>query len=105
MSTQSQDRSIKSNRPTILLSVPAALLWVGVGLFLLRWYCAWWTGNLQPGLGTSWTALYVMFAIAALAVASGFCLTTMAWIGKSTVRWQIFSVVLGVLFLWAVAGN
>jgi len=105
MSTQLQERSFKSNRATILLSVPATLLWVGVGAFLLRWYFAWGTGNLQPGLRTSWTALYVFFGIATLAVAGGFCLTTMAWIGKSTVRWQIVSVVLGVLFLWMVAGH
>ena len=105
MSTQLQERSFKTNRATILLSVPATLLWVGVGAFLLRWYFAWGAGNLQPGLRTSWTALYVVFGIATLAVAGGFCLTTMAWIGKSTVRWQIVSVVLGVLFLWMVAGH
>ena len=89
----------------MLLSIPATLLWVGVSGFLLKWYQAWTTGNLEPGLGTSWTSLYVIFAIAVLALACGFYLTVMAWIGKSTVRWQIVSIVLGFLFLWAVAGD
>ena len=105
MSTQVLDHSIESNRAPILLSIPATFLWVGVAAFLIKWCWYWSTGNLQPGVGTSWTALLVMFAIATLAVAGGFCLTTMAWIGKSTVRWQIASVVLGFLFLWMVAGD
>jgi hypothetical protein len=105
MTTRLHEPTTKSNCVTILLSVPAALLWAGVGAFLLRWGLAWGASDLQPGLETSWTTLYAVFGIATLAVAGGFCLTAMAWIGRSTVGWQAFSVVLAALFLWMVAGH
>ena len=105
MITQLHNRLIQSNYGSILLSIPATLLWIGVGGFLLRWHRAWIAGNLEPGLETSWTALYVIFGISALAMMAGFCLTITAWIGRSTVRWQIASAVLGLVFLWVVAGD
>ena len=105
MSPPLHEPSPKSNRAAILLSIPATLLWAGVSAFLLRWCLAWRAGNFQAGPATSWNALHLVFGIAALAAAGGFSLTAMAWIGKSSVRWQTLSVVLGVLFLWMVAGD
>jgi len=95
----------KASRGPIFLSIPAVFLWVGVGAFLVKWACAWATGRLEPGVGTSWTGLYFMFAIAALSFMGGLFLTVMAWIGRSTVRWQVFSIVLGLIFLWVVSGD
>ncbi|MBC8875715.1 MAG: hypothetical protein H8E44_40325 [Planctomycetes bacterium] len=105
MSAQLHERLAKSNRASILVSVPATLLWAVTGVFLVRWCLTWGAGNLQPGLGTSWTALYMVFGIATLAVVGGFCLTAMAWMGKSTVKWQIVSVLLGIFCLWFIAGD
>ena len=105
MRTQQRGPSPRSDSTAIVLSVPAVILWSGVSAFLVKWSLAWEAGRLQPALGTSWSTLYAVFGIATLAVAVGFCLTLLAWMGRSTVRWQLFSVVLGVLFLWAVAGH
>jgi hypothetical protein len=49
--------------------------------------------------------LYGFFAVAVLALAAGIFLTIRAWQGKSTVRWQLLSILLGGLSLWATAGD
>ena len=95
----------KVRRATVLLSVLALSLWIGVALFLLKWFRAWAAGRLEPGASTSWAVLYGMFAVAVLALACGVFLTIRAWQGKSTVRWQVFSIFLGALFLRAVCGD
>ena len=105
MATESDYRRAKSSSAARIVSVPAALLWGGVGAFMLKWASAWQGGRLQPGIETSWMALYVIFGVAALAICGGACLTAMAWLGKSTVRWQAVSLVVGVFFLWLVAGD
>ncbi len=100
-----ENQMLKRNRWPVLLSVPATFLWLGVGMFLLKWARAWATGRTEPGIGTTWTALYLMFALAALACAGGLCLAIMAWMGKSSIRWQAFSIVLGLVLLWLVSGD
>lgn len=93
-----------SHRP-ILLSIPAVLLWTGVGAFLLKWVRYLAAGRLGPGDGTYTGLYFIMFAIAVLAITTELFLTIMAWIGKSTVRWQIFSIVLGLIFLLVLSGD
>ena len=94
-----------SKHRSILLSIPAVLLWLGVGGFLLKWYRAWATNSLEPGLGTSWLTLYIIFAIATLAVASGLWNAVSAWTGKSKEQWQVASIVAGFMFLWSAVGD
>ena len=102
---------VKQNHPTkvkhapVLLSVPALALWIGVALFLLKWFRAWAAGRLEPGINTSWATLYGIFAVAVLALACGVFLSISAWQGKSTVRWQVFSILLGAFFLLVVSGD
>jgi hypothetical protein len=100
-----QNHPTKLPRVPVLLSVVALLVWVGVGAFLVKWIRLWAAGRLEPGINTSWGALYGVFGLAVLALAGGVFLTIRAWQGKSTVGWQVFSVILGAVSLWAVSGD
>jgi len=100
-----QSHPTKATRAPVLLSVLALSVWIGVALFLLKWIRAWAAGRLEPGIETSWAALYGFFAVAVLALAAGIFLTIRAWQGKSTVRWQVLSIFLAVLSLWATCGH
>lgn len=95
----------KVKRAPVLLSVVALALWITVAAFLLKWFRAWAGGRLEPGINTSWAALYGIFAVAVLALAAGIFLTIRAWQGKSTVRWQVFSILLAALFLLVTSGD
>lgn len=95
----------KLRQVPLLLSVPALLLWTGVAAFLVKWIRAWAAARLEPGVNTSWVALYGMFAVAVAALAGGIFLTVRAWQGKSTVSRQVLSILLGTLFLLVVCGD
>ncbi|HUT29432.1 MAG TPA: hypothetical protein VMX13_06550 [Sedimentisphaerales bacterium] len=100
-----ENLSSKLRRAPVLLSVPALLLWTAVAAFLVKWIRAWAAGRLEPGVNTSWAALYGIFAVAVAALAGGIFLTVRAWQGKSTVSRQVLSILLGVLFLLVVSGD
>ena len=100
-----QNHPTKATRAPLLLSVLALLVWIGVAVFLLKWVRAWAAGRLEPGIETTWMALYGFFAVALLALAAGIVLTIRAWQGKSTVSWQVLSILLGLLSLWATCGH
>ena len=100
-----QNHPAKLTPAPLLLSLLALSLWAGVALFLLKWIRAWAAGRLEPGIESTWLALYAFFAVAVLALAAGIFLTIRAWQGKSTVRWQLLSILLGGLSLWATAGD
>ncbi|GAI91520.1 unnamed protein product [marine sediment metagenome] len=95
----------KLSRAPVLLSLPALALWIAVAAFLFKWIRAWSAGHLEPGIETSWATLYGFFAVAVLALAAGLFFTIRAWQGKSTVRWQVLSLLLGVLALWMTCGH
>lgn len=103
MAQQSQPN--KATRAPVLISVLALLVWIAVAAFLLKWVRAWAAGRLEPGIETAWAALYVFFAVAVLALAAGVFLTIRAWQGKSTVSWQVLSILLGLFSLWATCGH
>lgn len=100
-SIQNQSR----DRATIVTSIPAALIWFAVLGFLAKWFHAWAMGRLEPGQGTSWAALFVLFLVALLACAGGIYSGVGAWRGKSRLRWQVVSLIGAVLVLWAVSGD
>jgi hypothetical protein len=100
-----QNHPTKLTPAPLLLSVLALSLWIAVALFLLKWIQAWAAGRLEPGIESSSLALYAFFALAVFALAAGIFLTIRAWQGKSTVRWQLLSILLGGLSLWATAGD
>ena len=89
----------------LLISIPAAVLWCGAALFLIKWMVYWLKGNLAPGSNTSGAALFVLFFACALAAGSGFYATARAWLGRSNTRWQLLSLFGGILVLWAVSGD
>jgi len=95
----------KVPRAAVWLSFLAMLVWTGVVVFLVKWVRAWSAGRLEPGIESTWAALYGMFGLAVLALAAGVFLTIRAWQGKSNVAWQVLSIVLGVLSLWATCGH
>jgi hypothetical protein len=103
MTEQSQPN--KTTRAPVLLSVLALSVWIAVAAFLLKWVRAWAAGRLEPGVGTTWVALYGLFAVAVVALAAGIFLTIRAWQGKSTVSWQVLSILLGLFSLWATCGH
>ena len=100
-----QNHPTKATRAPLLLSVLSLSVWIGVAVFLLKWVRAWAAGHLEPGIETSWAALYGFFAVAVLALAAGIFLTIRAWQGKSTMGWQVLSILLGLLSLWATCGH
>ena len=89
----------------LLISIPAAVLWLGVAFFLCKWTAYWFNGNLVPGSNTSGTILFVLFFACALATGFGIYATARAWLGKSNTRWQALSLICAFLVLWAVAGD
>ena len=95
----------KVTRAPLLLSVLGLSLGIGVALFLAKWIRAWAAGRLEPGVESSWLALYSFFGVAVLALAAGVFLTIRAWQGKSTVAWQVLSIAMGALSLWATCGD
>jgi hypothetical protein len=97
--------SSKLRHAPVLLSVPALLLWTAVAAFLVKWVRFWAAGRLEPGVNTSWAVLYGTFTVALAALAGGIFITIRTWQGKSTVSWQVLSIVLGVLFLLVVSGD
>jgi len=99
MPTQTIDRA------TVIVSVPAFLLWVGVLAFLAKWFRAWAAGRLEPGANTSMEALFVVFLLASLGSVGGIYMSVRAWRRKSELKWQAGSLIAGVLMLWAVSGG
>jgi hypothetical protein len=89
----------------LVVSVAALSVWLAVAGFLVKWLRAWSAGRLEPGVGSSWSGLYGMFAVAVVALGAGLFLTIRAWLGKSTVKWQVFSIVLAVISLLLVCGD
>jgi hypothetical protein len=93
------------NPATILTSVIAFVVWGLVGLCLSRWFMAWTAGNLQPGQGTSWVSLVLLFIIAAMLFLGGLYGSVSAWLGRSATKWQTASLIVAFLTLWAVVGD
>ena len=89
----------------LLLSVASTVVWSGVAMFLFKWSRFWVAGNLQPGEGTTWLTLYGIFIAAVMATLFGFLLTILAFWGKSSLRWQMISLLIAFLVLWGVAGH
>ncbi len=92
-------------RKVLLISITAAVSWLGVAFFLGKWTVYWLKGNLVPGSNTPGAALFVFFLACALATGFGFYATARAWLGKSNTRWQLLSLICAFLVLWAVAGD
>ena len=103
MNSSMQNQSI--DRPAIITSIPATLIWFGVLAFLAKWLQAWASGRLAPGESSSWAALLVLFLFALLACAGGIYLSIRAWRGKSHFKWQAASLIGAVLLLWTVSGD
>jgi hypothetical protein len=91
--------------PTLVASILAFLLWLGVLALLAKWAQAWATGRLEPGASTSLEALALVFLAAAVASVGGIFLSVRAWRGKSQVKWQALSMLGAALALWAVSGD
>jgi hypothetical protein len=94
-----------TDRVLFIMSIPVLLIWLGVLAFLVKWFRAWSEGRLEPGQGTSWVALFVLFFVALVVCASGIYLNVRAWQSKSRLTWQILSLIGAVLVLWAVSGD
>jgi len=103
MNSSIEKRSL--DRAIIITSIPAGLIWFGVLIFLAKWFHFWAGGRLEPGQGTSWFALILLFSLALFACAGGIYSGVRAWGGKSRLRWQIVSLIGAVLALWAVSGD
>ena len=91
--------------PTLVASILAFLLWLGVLALLAKWSQAWATGRLEPGASTSLEPLALVFLVAAVASVGGIFLSVRAWRGRSQVKWQALSMLGAALALWAVSGN
>ena len=105
VSTTSMNQPRTYNRAMLLLSVASTVVWSGVAMFLLKWTKFWVAGNLHPGEGTSWLTLYGIFIAAVIATLCGLFLAVLAFLGKSSVRWQMVSLFAALLFLWGIAGH
>jgi hypothetical protein len=98
-------RCAKVKRKAFLISIPAAVLWLGSAFFLGKWTTYWLRGNFVPGSDTSGVTLFAFFFACAVATGFGFYATARALLGKSTIRWQVLSLICAFLVLWAVAGH
>ena len=105
MDASIQASDTKQGRSSNYISIPAGLVWLAVAAFLVRWLIAWAGGNLELGEGTSWVTLVILFFVASAACLGGVCIAIRAWLGPPNLSWQIFSLVLGLITLWAVAGH
>ena len=92
-------------RKAFLISIPAAVVWIGAAFFLVKWTISWLNGNLVPGNNTSGVVLFVFFLACAVAMVFGFYTTAKAWLGKSNTKWQVISLICAILVLLAVAGD
>jgi hypothetical protein len=90
---------------SIVVSVPAALLWFGVMFFCAKWLLASAAGRLEPGANTSMGALLVFFLLALLLSIGGIYMCIKAWMSKSNLKWQTVSLIGAVVTFWAVCGN
>jgi hypothetical protein len=89
----------------IIASVPAAFLWGGVMFFCVKWVHASAVGRLEPGVNTSMGALLVIFLCALLLSLGGIYLCGRAWMGRSSLKWQVVSLIGAVVAFWAVSGG
>ena len=103
MNSSAQNQS--TGKLSIVMSVPAAVLWFGVILFCAKWLLASAAGRLEPGANTSMGALLVFFLLALLLSISGIYMCVKAWMSKSNLKWQIVSLIGAVVTFWAVCGN
>jgi len=90
---------------SIVMSIPAALLWFGVMFFCAKWINASAVGRLELGANTSMESLLGFFFLASLLAIGGIYLCFRAWISKSNLKWQTVSLIGGFLTFWAVCGN
>ncbi len=90
---------------TVLLSFPATLTWLGVLALLFQWASTAGQGQFQPGEEISIERMATVLILSGMFTAVGLSMSVVAWLGKPKPGWQIFSLILGLVFLWAVAGN
>ena len=103
MSNSTHNQS--TGKLSIVMSIPAALLWFGVMFFCIKWLLASTSGRLIPGANTSGEALLVLFLFSLLLAIGGLFSSVMAWMRKSNSKWQILSLIGAFVVFWAVCGH
>jgi hypothetical protein len=98
-----------SNRlhgPTVATGLVAVVPWLAVAAIMMRWVGHMAAGTMEPGAGTTWNTLILLLVVLPLAglIFAAVVFAT-AWMGKRNVRWQVFSMVLGVLMVWMTVGD
>lgn len=92
-------------RTTLIISILAGALWLAGASFMARWTIAWLRGNLTPGSNTSGTLLFGFFLFCSIAIGVGFYTTARAWLGKSSTKWQVLSLIGAFFIFWVVVGH
>ena len=88
---------MKPNLSKRIVTCLTILAWTGVIAFLVKWFLAYQSGNLDPGSGTAWSTLVIFYVGLLVISLTGICFAIRGFRRPVRLRWQAMAFVLSLV--------